>query len=192
MIDAIDTPDEEGELMLAFNSVNSYRSEIVDSILPLNYYGIRNTCGEGIAAMNVGTSGWFDLHQSSCDAVSGPNAGTWRITGNVLLKMRTFHNSGAYPTGNFYPENYAGVGIQAYRNCNISPTVDPCNLAVSDFALHSNSSYKNAAGDGTDPGINAMRLTERLRCTAAGDTRSCVLGSGVPAPTPTATETPPH
>ncbi|CAN5474683.1 hypothetical protein BH10ACI3_BH10ACI3_15730 [soil metagenome] len=189
VIDAIDTPDEPHEAMLVLNSVNSYRPEIVDSILPLNYYGIRNSCGEGIASMNVGTSGWFDASGNSCGATSGTNAGTWRIAGNTLPKMRSSHSPNSYPAANNYPENYAGVGMQSYRNCSLSYLTDPCNSTISDFSLRPDSAFKNSATDSTDPGINSPLLTERLRCTAAGDTRTCLSAAGSPPASPTATAT---
>jgi PKD repeat protein len=193
VIDANDTVDEHHELMLLLNSVNSYRPQITDSVLPLNYYGIRNTCGEGIAAMNVGTSGWFDTAtSSSCGATSGANAGSWTMTGNVFPKMRSEHSSNSYPSDNAYPANYAGVGMQNYRNCGPSAITDPCNSSISDFALRADSPYRNTAGDNTDPGIDAVLLTDRVKCTASGDARPC-LSSGstsTPSPTPTQSITP--
>ncbi|HEX3102269.1 MAG TPA: hypothetical protein VHQ01_10770, partial [Pyrinomonadaceae bacterium] len=170
VIDAIETSNDEREMMLYMDSINSYRPEIVNSIIPLNAYGIHNTCGEGIATMNVGTSGWMDSSGNSCGAASGANAGKWVISGNVLPKMRTNQIADHYPTGNAYPENYDGIGMPGYRSCNVSFTADPCNTAISDFSLAS-SPYRNTAGDGTDPGISVSLLTDRLRCTASGDTR---------------------
>ena len=190
VIDANETADETHEMLLRLNSVTSYRPEIKDSILPLNYYGIGNTCGEGIASMNVGTSGWFDAAGSSCGATSGPNAGTWTVAGNVFPKMRSSHSANAYPANNLYPANFSAVGMQAYRNCGTSYTSDPCNANVSDFSLRADSLYKNKATDGTDPGINSALLTERVRCTTSGDTRTCVTGAGSPPPPPTPTPTP--
>ncbi|HXG84993.1 MAG TPA: FG-GAP-like repeat-containing protein [Pyrinomonadaceae bacterium] len=188
VVDSIDAPDDESEMMLNYNSVTSFRPEITDSILPLNAYGIRNSCGEGVAALNIGTSGWFDSAGSSCGAAAGTNAGTWRVAGNVFPKLRTYHNADKYPAGNDYPENYAGVGMQAYRRCGASAAGDPCDLSVGDFALSNASPYKNKAADNTDPGINAPLLSERLRCTLSGDTRACLTGGGtVPNPTPTPT-----
>lgn len=173
VIDAIDTPDEPQELMLTLGSINTYRPEITDSILPLNFYGIRNSCGEGIAALNVATAGWFDLSGSSCGAVSGH--GNWRIAGNVMPSLRTQSVTENYPTGNSYPANYSQIRMRAYRNCSISFLSDPCGSSPTDFALHNDSPYKNAASDNTDPGINVSLLEERLRCTASGDTRTCLL-----------------
>lgn len=190
VIDAIDAIDETHEMMLQLNSVTSLRPEIVDSILPLNAYGILNTCGEGVSALNVGTSGWFDIStNSSCSAASGANAGTWRLAGNVLPKMRSYHNSNMYPSTNFYPENYSGVGLQGYRNCNISATSDPCNSNISDFSLRADSAYKNRATDGTDSGINSTVLADRVRCTLSGNSSSCLNGGTSPTPTPTPTPT---
>ncbi|MGE3467381.1 MAG: PKD domain-containing protein [Pyrinomonadaceae bacterium] len=191
LIDAIDKVDEEYELLLALNSVNSYRPVIKDSILPLNYYGIRNTCGEGIAAMNVGTSGWFDTTTgSSCAATSDQSPGEWTIEGNIFPKMRSIHYPNSYPSGNAYPENYSGVGMERYRNCHISIAFDPCKTYVTDFALRADSHFRGTASDGSDPGINSALLAERLRCTASGDTRSCIEGSGVEPPPPTPIPTP--
>lgn len=194
VIDANDTPAETPELLLDLNSVTSYRPVITDSILPLNQYGIRNSCGDGVAALNVGTSGWFDgSTSSSCGAASGANAGAWRITGNVFAKARQYHTANAYPAGNTYPDNYAAIRMNGYRNCGTSSTADPCNSSINDFALQSTSPYKNQASDGTDPGINAALLTERTRCTTSGDARTCVsspTGPPVPAPTPASTPTP--
>jgi len=190
VVDANDTTDESHELLLYLNTINAYRSEITDSILPLNYYGILGSCGEGIAALNIASSGWFDTSGNSCGAASGANAGSWRIAGNVLPKMRSYHNVNMYPNGNFYPDNYSGVGMQAYRRCGSSPTSDPCDLAVSDFALNTSSPYKNSATDSSDPGINASLLTDRIRCSITGSTTSCLSGGTSPIPTPSPTPTP--
>jgi hypothetical protein len=192
VIDAIDTTGDSPEMLLYLNSVNSYRPEITDSILPLNNYGIRNTCGDGIAALNVGTSGWFDPATSgSCGAATGPNAGAWRITGNVMPKLRSFHNPDHYPTGNSYPDNYAGIGMNGYRTCGTSAATDPCESQITDFALRSESQYKRTANDGNDPGIDSFLLNERVRCSTSGDTRNCITGGQiVPNPTPTPTPTP--
>jgi hypothetical protein len=191
VVDANETIDETHEMLLRLNSVTSFRPEIMDSILPLNYYGIGNTCGDGMAAMNVGTSGWFDQATgSSCGATSGPNAGTWKIAGNVFPKMRSSHSANAYPANNLYPANYTATGMQAYRNCGSSASADPCDANISDFALRGDSLYKNKATDGTDPGINSALLTERVRCTTSGDTRTCITGAGGPPPPPPPTPTP--
>lgn len=190
-VDTIDTPNEPRELLFSINSVNTLRPDISDSILPLNYYGIRNTCGEGIAALNVGTSGWFDpATGNSCGAVSGPNAGTWRLAGNVMPTMRSQPVIGVYPGGNYYPANYPAVGMRAYRNCGISPFSDPCEAVPANFVLNNDSPFKGRATDGNDPGIDASLLTERIRCTMGGDTRSCISvpGSPVPSPTPVGLE----
>ena len=176
VIDAIDTQDEPLEMMLSLGSINTYRPEITDSILPLNFYGIRNTCGEGIAALNVATSGWFDTASgNSCGAVSG--SGYWRIAGNIIPRLRT-HPTANYPVSNVYPDNYAQIRMKAYRNCNISFISDPCEFSPSDFGLREDSPYKNAATDSTDPGINVDLLEERIRCTASGDTRTCLSTPG--------------
>lgn len=191
VVDANETIDETHEMLLRLNSVTSFRPEITDSILPLNYYGIGNTCGDGMAAMNVGTSGWFDQATgSSCGATSGANAGTWKIAGNVFPKMRSSHSASAYPANNLYPTNYTATGMQAYRNCGTSAAADPCSANISDFSLRVDSLYKNKATDGTDPGINSALLTERVRCTTSGDTRTCVTGAGGPPPPPPPTPTP--
>ncbi len=193
VVDNIDTPDEERELLMNINSVSSYRPVITDSILPLNAYGIRNSCGEGIAALNVGTSGWLDpATGSSCEAKSGANAGSWKITGNVFPKLRSFHNENGYPANNYYPADYSAVQMNGYRNCGVSPVADPCDLTIADLGLRPDSPYKNTAGDGSDPGINPVLLSERLRCTASGDTRPCIISpSGtIPTPSPSSTPTP--
>jgi hypothetical protein len=191
IIDAIDTPDETHEMLLGIYSVNSYRLEMTDSILPLNAYGILNVCGEGIKAMNVASSGWFDSTSSSCGA-SGATAGTWKIDGNVLPKMRTSHTASNYPSNNTYPDNYSGVGLQNYRRCDVSWTADACNSNITDFALRPDSVNKNRATDGTDPGVNTAVLTDRVRCSAGGDTRTCITAAGgvTPTPTPIPTVTP--
>ena len=80
--------------------------------------------------------------------------------------------------------------MQRYRNCHISIALDPCKTLVSDFALRADSPYKGFASDGSDPGIDAEFLAERIRCTASGDTRSCIEGSGVEPPQPSPTPTP--
>lgn len=182
VIDSIDTPDEPRELLLSLNSISSYRAEIVDSILPLNNYGIRNTCGEGVAALNVGSSGWFDLVSgSSCGASGNPASSTWNVRGNVFPRLRTYPVVGIYPSGNSYPADYSSVGMASYSRCRISYLDDECGATPSDFALREGSPYRNAASDLTDPGINAELLAERTRCTLGGDTRSCI---SVPTPVP--------
>lgn len=195
VVDSNDTPDESRELLLYLNTIATYRPEIIDSILPLNAYGIKNSCADGIAALNISTSGWFDpATGSSCAASSGANAGQWRMAGNILPKMRSAHNPNNYPANNFYTDNYGGIGMQAYRRCGLSYTLDPCDAAITDFTLTSSSPYKNRATDGNDPGINAALLTERTRCTESGNTNSCVTGgtspSPIPSPTPSPTPTP--
>lgn len=175
VIDAIDTPDEAQELLLSIDSINSYRPEITDSILPLNYYGIRNTCGEGIAALNVASSGWFDTASgNSCGAAVGPTGGRWLMAGNVMPVLRTQPVIEYYPKGNFYPADYSQIEMKGYENCNISFLSDVCESSITNFRLRDLSPYKNAATDLTDPGINVGLLTERLRCTASGDTRDCL------------------
>lgn len=192
VIDSVDSPGESPELLLYVNSINSYRPTITDSILPLNGYGIKNTCGEGIAALNVGTSGWFDpATASSCGAVTGTNVGSWRIAGNVLPKVRNLHNPNLYPAGNSYPENYASIRMNGYRNCGPSHNVDPCDSQIFDFTLRADSPYKYQAGDGTDPGIDSVVLDARTRCSSSGDTRSCIEpNSALPTPSPTVLPTP--
>lgn len=190
VVDAIDTPDETHEMALRLNSVTSYRLDISDSIIPLNTYGISNTCGEGIASLNVGTSGWFDTAtNSSCAATTNGQAGFWKIQGNIFPKLRSSHTASSYPTNNSYTDNYSGIGMQNYRRCGTSHVADPCNSSISDFALTSSSAYKNTATDNTDPGINVSLLTERVRCTNGGDTRTCLSSGTTPTPTPTPTPT---
>lgn len=182
VVDAIDIPDEQRELLLSLNSISSYRAQIVDSILPLNNYGIRNTCGEGIAALNVGTSGWFDpLSGSSCGAIGTPELPSWDLRGNVFPKLRTQPVGAVYPTGNAYPADYSEVGMVLYRRCRLSYLEDACGATPSDFALRDDSPYRNTASDLNDPGINAGLLAERIRCTMDGDTRTCF---SVPPPVP--------
>ena len=172
VVDAIDTPDEPAELMLALGSINTYRPEIRDSILPLNYYGIRNTCGEGIAALNVATSGWFDSSGSSCGAPSG--LGTWNVSGNVMPRLRTVPTAKVYPALNHYPENYTQVGMNGYRNCDGFFLTDPCVGVIDDFGLKEDTPFKGTASDRTDPGINVDVLKARTRCTQSGDARPCL------------------
>jgi len=173
IIDAIERPDEEFELMLSLGSINIYRPEITDSILPLNFYGIRNSCGEGIAALNVATSGWFDpVSGSSCGAAS--KLGKWNVAGNVIPRLRTAPLEQGYPASNQYPENYSEIGMNGYRNCGESFLIDPCEGSIDDFGLKSDSPYKGTASDKSDPGINVEVLNARIRCTQTGDTRPCL------------------
>jgi len=190
VVDANDTPDETHELLLYLNTINAYRPEITDSILPLNYYGILGSCGEGMAVLNIAASGWFDQTGNSCAAASGANAGSWRITGNVFPKMRSYHNVNMYPSGNSYPDNYSGIGMQSYRRCGSSAAADPCDSAISDFSLNTSSPYKNSATDSSDPGIDASLLTDRIRCTISGSTTSCLSGGNSPNPNPTPSPNP--
>jgi hypothetical protein len=171
IVDNIDTPDESHELLLYLSTISSYRLSITDSILPLNYYGISDSCGEGTNALNVGTSGWFDVNGDSCRGLPSQSQ-NWTFTGNVLPKMRSQHNPVNYPTANFYPTDYSFVQMVGYRRCGISPASDPCDLPISAYRLSDASVYKRQAG--TDPGINVDVLTERLKCTASGETRPCV------------------
>jgi hypothetical protein len=172
VVDTIDTPDEPAELMLALGSINIYRPEIRDSVLPLNYYGIRNTCGEGIEALNVATSGWFDPSGSSCGAPSG--LGTWNVSGNVMPRLRTVPTAKVYPALNHYPENYTQVGMTGYRTCGTFFLTDPCVGMIDDFGLKEDTPFKGTASDRTDPGINVEVLKARTRCTQSGDTRPCL------------------
>ena len=173
IIDAIESPDEEFELMLSLGSINIYRPEITDSILPLNFYGIRNSCGEGIAALNIATSGWFDpASGDSCGAAS--SIGKWNVAGNVIPRLRTAPVEQGYPASNYYPENYSQIGMKGYRNCGGSFLTDPCEGSIEDFGLKSESPYKGTASDMSDPGINVDVLNERVRCTQTGDTRPCL------------------
>lgn len=175
VIDAIDAPDEPAELLLSLGSINIYRPEIIDSILPLNLYGIRNSCGEGTAALNVSTSGWFDRTGSSCDAASG--AGRWKVAGNVLAKLRTYPTVDVYPASNHYPANYSEIGLEGYRNCSLSYLIDPCTGRIENYGLRNDSPFKGTATDKTDPGINVEHLRTRTRCTQRGDTRPCLTSS---------------
>lgn len=196
VIDTIESQTDSPELLLYINSINSYRPEITDSILPLNTYGIRNTCGEGLTALNVGTSGWFDPTTSgSCGAASGSNAGAWKIEGNILPKLRSYHNPALYPANNSYPENYEGIGMNSYRTCGASAAADPCDSPIVSYALRPDSQYKRQAGDGGDPGIDSVLLNDRVQCTTLGDTRGCLTGGQIvptttPTPTPSPTPTP--
>ncbi|MFT3746180.1 MAG: carbohydrate-binding protein [Pyrinomonadaceae bacterium] len=192
VIDTIESPTDSPELLLYINSINSYRPEITDSILPLNNYGIRNTCGEGLTALNVGTSGWFDPSTfGSCGAATGANAGTWKITGNILPKLRSYHNPDRYPTNNAYPDNYEGIGMNGYRTCGTSAAADPCESPIVNYALRPDSAFKRQASDGADPGIDSIVLNDRIQCTTLGDTRGCLSGGQiVPPTTPTPTPTP--
>lgn len=188
--DADDSTDQSRELLFYLNTINSFRPDVSDSILPLNYYGILNSCGEGVAALNTAVSGWFDANGNSCGAAGGAAGTAWRFEGNVLAKMRSEHNANMYPTGNFYTDDFNGIGMQSYRRCSLATASDLCRLAISDFSLSSNSPYKNSATDGSDPGINASLLTDRLRCSSTGDTGSCVSGGTLPNPNPSPTPTP--
>ncbi|MDQ3130908.1 MAG: carbohydrate-binding protein [Acidobacteriota bacterium] len=192
IIDSIDTTDELKETALTLTTVGSLRLKVLNSIIPLNYYGIRNSCAEGIGSLNVATSRWFDpATGSSCEARAGTYDSSWKIEGNVFPLMRTSHTAGAYPANNYYPQNYTETGMSAYRRCDVSWQTDLCESEIDDFALNADSAYKNKATDATDPGINAELLAERLRCTTGGDTRECFTGGSVtPTPTPSPTVTP--
>ncbi|MFZ1702492.1 MAG: PKD domain-containing protein [Pyrinomonadaceae bacterium] len=173
VIDAMETPDEPAELMVSLGSINIYGLEIIDSILPLNFYGIRNSCGEGVAALNVATSGWFDpVSGSSCSAVS--SAGKWNVVGNVIPRLRTAPVTQAYPTSNHYPANYSEIGMIRYRTCNGTFLTEPCEGPVDNFGLNDDTRFKGTATDKTDPGVNVEVLNERIRCTRTGDTSPCL------------------
>ncbi len=195
IIDSIDTLDQPKETAMVISSVNSLRLEILNSIIPLNLYGISNSCAEGKGSLNVTTARWFDpATHSSCAARTGEYGSSWAMTGNILPTMRSSHNANAYPLNNYFPQNYAGMNMQSYRRCADSWQADPCESNVADFTLRADSAYKNKATDATDPGINAVLLTDRLSCTSGGDTRSCISGGIIinptPTPTPAATPTP--
>jgi len=183
IIDSMDTPDELKETAMILTTVGSLRLEVVNSIIPLNYYGIRNSCAEGIGSLNVATSRWFDpATRSSCDARTGTFGSSWKMEGNVFPLMRSSHHANAYPANNSYPKNYSEMGMRAYRRCGISWQTDSCESDIDDFALTADSVYKNKAADNGDPGINAELLTERVRCTTGGDTRECIVGGGSGSP----------
>ncbi len=187
IIDSIDLLDQLKETAMVLTSVNSKRLEVVNSIIPLNHYGIRNSCAEGTASLNVATSGWFDAATgSSCDARTGAFGGSWKFEGNIFPLLRNFHHADAYPANNFYPQNYTAAGMAAYRRCDVSWQTDKCESEINDFALSPDSAYKNKATDATDPGIDAELLTERLRCTSGGDTRQCFTGGDAIPNQPTA------
>ncbi|HLM62262.1 MAG TPA: carbohydrate-binding protein, partial [Pyrinomonadaceae bacterium] len=195
IIDSIDTLDQTKETAMVLSSVNSLRIEIQNSIIPLNLYGVRNSCAEGKESLNVASSRWFDpITRSSCQARTGAYGSSWMMSGNIFPTMRSSHNANSYPANNYFPQTYSGINMQSYRRCGNSWQSDPCESNISDFALRADSAYKNKATDSTDPGINATLLTERLRCTSSGDTRDCINGgSGIntnPTPTPTPTATP--
>ena len=59
-----------------------------------------------------------------------------------------------YPAGNFWPANEAGVGFN--------------NAPGMDFSLASSSSYKGQASDGTDPGLDMVRLSAATSNTLSG------------------------
>jgi hypothetical protein len=193
IVDSINVPDDYREALMVYDSISSYRPIITDSILPLNTYGIRNSCAEGSRGLNVSTSGSFDSTGNSCEQADIYIPGAWTVSGNVFPKMRMYQ--GIYPAGNFYPENYTDVGMNGYRRCDSSFTVDPCDSSINDFALSSASAYKNKASGNTDPGVDTSVLTERTRCATDGDTATCVAGGAttavaLPTPTPTPTPTP--
>ena len=198
IIDSIDALDQTKETAMVLSSVNSLRLEILNSIIPLNLYGVRNSCAEGKSSLNVAASRWFDAAtRSSCGATTGAYGSNWTMTGNIFPTMRSSHNPSTYPSNNYFPQTYAGINMQAYRRCGDSWQSDPCESSVGDFALRTDSPYKDKATDATDPGINAALLTERIRCTAGGDTRSCLTGDAfdpnpslTPTPIPTPTLTP--
>ena len=193
MIDADDTPDNESEALMIVNHIANFRLNVTDSILPLNYYSIRNSCASGTGALNVGTAGWFNVSNISCDAANGSHGANWSFDSNVLPVMQSGFNAERFPTNNSYPNNYSEIGMNAYRRCSPSVISDPCNSNVSDFALRPDSVLKNRASDNTDPGVNSELLSERIRCTIAGETSTCISGvtpTPTPTPTPTATPTP--
>jgi PKD repeat protein len=191
IIDSIDTTDELKETAMTLTTVGSLRLEVINSIIPLNYYGIRNSCAEGIGSLNIATSRWFDpVTHSSCDARAGTFGSSWKMVGNVFPLMRSSHHAGAYPANNSYPQNYSEIGMRAYRRCDISWQTDLCESDINDFALNADSAYKNKGIDNTEPGIDTELLTKRLRCTTGGDTRQCIAGGSGTATTPTPTPNP--
>ena len=185
IIDSIDDLDQLKETAIVLTSVNSRRLEVSNSIIPLNHYGIRNSCAEGIGSLNIATSGWFDpVTHSSCGAHTGTFGSTWRIAGNIFPLLRNFHHADAYPVDNHYPQTYSETGMSGYRRCDVLWQTDLCESEIKDFALNPDSVYKNKATDGTDPGIDAKLLFDRLRCTSGGDTRQCFTGGSVTPTTP--------
>jgi hypothetical protein len=189
MIDPIDVVDDYPDAGFVMESISSYRMEVIDSIVPINSYSFRTVCGEGIAGLNAATAGWFDSAGNTCERPAGVS-GSWNVKGNIFPKMRSYHNANAYPTENFYPEDFSSTGMQGYRRCGASPEADPCDLAISDFSLSAGSQFKSQATDSTDPGINAAVLSNRTLCTVSGDTRPCIIGISIPIPVPTPTPSP--
>lgn len=193
IIDSIDNLDQPLEMAMFLGSVNSQRLEILNSVIPLNLYGLGNSCAEGKDGLNVASSRWFDpATNTSCAARTGEYGSNWKMEGNILPTMRSSNYTAPYPANNYFTQTYAGINMQAYRRCGDSWQSDPCETNISDFALRADSAFKNKATDTTDPGIDATLLAERVRCTSDGDSRSCITnGSGInPTPTPTPTVTP--
>lgn len=174
VVDSIQDIDQNPEFMMTINHIANFRVTISDSIFPLGYYGIRNSCGEGLKAFNTGTAGWFDPQTGgSCNAISGTYGNSWVFNKNVLAKNRSSFNQSLYPTNNGYEENYSGIKMNNYSECNISSS-DLCEKQINDFALQNISPYKNQASDGKDPGIDAVLLDQRVKCTLDGKTSGCV------------------
>lgn len=84
----------------------------------------------------------------------------WQFTNNVIYGDPTpgvqpnLATQWAYPTGNFWPANDTAVGFN--------------NAAAMDMGLTSSSPYKGLATDGTDPGVDMVRLAAATSNTQSG------------------------
>lgn len=96
---------------------------------------------------------------------------TWEMLNNVF---RT--SSSGNPTGNFYPASIAAIGFEDHDNGN--------------FKLASDSTYKGAATDETDPGVNWDALMAYTECVEDGDCGDSPTPTPTPTPSPTPTPTP--
>jgi PKD repeat protein len=181
IVDSVDSPGESREMLMYLGTISSYRISITDSILPLNFYGIRNTCGEGIRALDVAGSGWIDPATGASCSAPPTIQRNWVVTRNVFPRTRAEHTVANYPVGNAYPADLASVGMRAFRQCGPSPMVDQCGAASAAYGLREDSLFRSLIGT-PDPGVDADLLSERLRCTSSGDSRMCVTVPGITPP----------
>ena len=163
VIDPRDNVVNNGERALYADNINSYRPQITNSIIPLNEYGFSSTCGGGSLAFNFMTGGGVP---TPCTAALAPS---WIVTSNVFPKIGD-HNTNSYPSNNFYPENYSGVGLANYVRCDSN--TESCDQPITNFECVG-SVCNNAGSDGLDIGANIPLLAQRIACSESGIGTNC-------------------
>jgi Carbohydrate binding module (family 6)/PKD domain/FG-GAP-like repeat len=180
MIDPRDNVTGNGERALYFDDINSYRFKITNSIIALNEYGFSTSCGGGIIALNVGGGGGVP---DPCISNVSPS---WIVSTNVFPKIGN-HNINSFPSNNFYPENYSGVGLANYVRCDSNTEL--CDQPITNFECIG-AVCNNAGSDGLDIGANIPLVAQRIACSESGIGTNCSTSIQTPYPGPNAPNIP--